>query len=256
MIGTYTAERVSATNNFDNYLIQRHLFAYKYAAANVYGTVMEIGCGEGYGYNILKEKVDHYVGIDKHDVNSPAWTSGKADFFKMKVPLLKNIPSNIFDFVIAFQVIEHIENDSFFIQEIYRVLKKGGKLILSTPNKKSSFTRNPWHIREYEGIELMEKFIPFFSRMKVYGLNGSANLNEYLAEHKQQVDKILRWDILKLEKWLPKPLLKIPYNIFNQLNKMLVYRKGEEKINSIYKGDFILGEAKETSLDLFVIADK
>ncbi len=256
MIGTYTAERVSEKNHFDNYLIQRHLFAYNYAASRICGTVMEIGCGEGYGYDLLKDKVDHYVGVDKADINSSAWQSDKADFFKMKAPLLKNIPSNIFDFIISFQVIEHIKNDTFFLHEIHRVLKKGGKLLLSTPNKKASFTRNPWHVREYEAAELAGKITPLFSSTEVYGVNASSNLKEYLIEHKAEVEKVLRWDLLKLEQRLPKAVLKIPYNIFNQLNKMMVYRKNEDRVNSIYKEDFLLGEALEDSLDLFVMADK
>ncbi|MEQ1676836.1 MAG: class I SAM-dependent methyltransferase [Chitinophagaceae bacterium] len=256
MIGGYTAERVSANNQFDNYLIQRHLFAYNYAAQRVTGTVLEIGCGEGYGYSVLKERVDHYVGVDKIDVNSTAWTSRNADFFRMKVPLLRNIPSNIFDFVIAFQVIEHIEDDQFFAEEISRVLKKGGKLLLSTPNKKASFTRNPWHIREYEAADLTARLRSCFSNTQVYGLNGSENLKKYLVQHKSQVDKILKWDLLQLEKRLPRQMLKVPYNLFNYLNKILVYKKNGNLVNNIFPDDFILGESKEDSLDLFVVAVK
>lgn len=256
MIGGYTAERVSAKNDFDNYLIQRHIFAYNYASRYVRGTVMEIGCGEGYGYSLLKEKVDHYVGIDKKDVNSSSWTSGSADFFRMKVPELTNIPSNIFDYVIAFQVIEHIPDDNFFVKEISRVLKKGGCLLLTTPNKTASFTRNPWHVREYEPHQLADRLKLYFSEVNLQGLNSSDNLNKYLVQHKSQVDKILKWDIFKLEKKLPASLLKIPYNVFNYLNKLMVYRQNSELVNNITAADFILGDVSADSLDLVIRAIK
>ena len=47
----------------------------------------------------------------------------------MNVPPLK-FDDNSIDFVVTFQVIEHIKDDEKFIQEIHRVLKPGGKLIL------------------------------------------------------------------------------------------------------------------------------
>lgn len=256
MIGTYTAERVSAHNQFDNYLVQRHLFAYNYASHQVSGRIMEIGCGEGYGYSLLKEKIDHYVGIDKINVNTSGWINGKADFFRMKVPQLQNIPSNIFDFVIAFQVIEHIKDDDLFLSEISRVLKRGGKLLLSTPNRKTSLTRNPWHIREYDGAQLAKKIQPHFSEVKLYGLNTSSTLQDYLAEHKAQVARILRWDVLKLEQRLPRLLLKIPYNVFNQFNKALMFKRNNELLNQIAPDDFILDGITDESLDLFVKAVK
>jgi SAM-dependent methyltransferase len=218
--------------------------------------VLEIGCGGGYGYRILKASLKHYVGVDKTDVDSEEWTSDCADFFRVKVPSLHNIPSNIFDFVIVFQVIEHIPNDDLFLKEICRVLKKGGQLLLTTPNKKNSFTRNPWHIREYESSELLRKTIPHFSHIKLSGINPSENLKEYLDKHKAQVNKMLRWDIFKIEQWMPRHFLKLPYSIFNNMNKILMHNKHDELLNNISLDDFMLGEIAEHSLDLCIIAIK
>lgn len=256
MITGFTAERVSVSSQTDNYLIQRHLFAYEFAARQVSGNVMEIGCGEGYGYTLLNSHVRHYVGIDKQMVNTSSWNSGNTDFFRMKVPQLKNIPSNMFDFVISFQVIEHIENDQLFISEAHRVLKKGGILLLTTPNRMTSFTRNPFHVREYTAGELYSRVQASFSSVRLMGLQPSGALKNYLANHKVQVDKILKWDVFKLEKRLPRSLLKIPYNLFNQLNKVLVSRKNGEMLNGIVQEDFRLDEPNAESLDLYVVAEK
>ena len=50
----------------------------------------------------------------------------------MEIPPLHNIESNSIDYVVTFQVIEHIQDDNYFLEEIYRVLKPGGKLLLTT----------------------------------------------------------------------------------------------------------------------------
>jgi hypothetical protein len=80
------------------------------------------------------------------------------------------------------------------------------------------------------------------------GLHSSEGLKGYLASHKMQVDKILKWNILKLEKRLPRMLLKIPYNLFNQLNKAMMFQKKPEKLNEIGQADFILGDPTAESL--------
>ncbi|MCX6315871.1 MAG: class I SAM-dependent methyltransferase [Bacteroidetes bacterium] len=256
MITSFTAERVSESNTADNYLIQRHMFAYQFAARHVSQAVLEIGCGEGYGYTVLKDKIRHYVGIDKSNIKTAKWSSENADFFQMKVPQLRNIPSNMFDYIISFQVIEHIKDDDLFLREANRVLKKGGKLLLSTPNRPASFTRNPFHVREYIAQELLTKATNHFSSASVLGLNPSQKLKEYLNEHKTQVEKILKWDIFNFEKRLPRVLLRIPYNVFNQLNKLKIYYKAGGMLNDISQEDFILGEPSASSLDLYMIAEK
>jgi len=49
--------------------------------------------------------------------------------------------SNSTDLVIALEVIEHLFDTDFFLTEIYRILKPGGLLILSTPNLASITNR-------------------------------------------------------------------------------------------------------------------
>ena len=56
--------------------------------------------------------------------------------------------------MISFQVIEHIKQDLELVREVKRVLRPGGKFIVTTPNAPMSLTRNPWHIREYTAAEL------------------------------------------------------------------------------------------------------
>ncbi len=256
MNNLFTAERVSVHNLADNYLISRHLFAYEYATQHVKGTLLELGCGEGYGYQLLRDQVEHYVGIDKNGTNTRNWDPQRSDFFRIRIPTLKNIPSNIFDYVVAFQVIEHIRDDKRFLTEIFRVLKKGGNLILTTPNRLRSFTRNPWHIREYTADELGRLTRSVFPQVLVKGINSSPQLENYLARHKAQVEKAMRWDIFKMAQWMPRPLLRIPYDMMNQLTKLRMHRKHTEALENITTDDFSVGEAGDHSLDLLITARK
>jgi len=50
---------------------------------------------------------------------------------------LPDIPSRAFDLVVAAEVIEHLENPRAVARELYRILKSGGTLILTTPNNES-----------------------------------------------------------------------------------------------------------------------
>ena len=156
-----TAERVSHQDKSDNYVFQRSILAYYETAKLISGNVLEIGTGSGYGIEVLSPNVDSFLTIDKF----PSMTGLKSseeiknvDFRQMTVPPLENIADNYFDFVVSFQVIEHINSDIEFVKEVHRVLKKGGKFILTTPNKKMSLTRNPWHVREYN-IEELKKLL-------------------------------------------------------------------------------------------------
>ena len=75
------------------------------------------------------------------------------EFHQAVVPPLA-FAANSFDFVISFQVIEHIKQDVELVREVKRVLKPGGKFIVTTPNAPMSLTRNPWHVREYTAEQL------------------------------------------------------------------------------------------------------
>ena len=117
-----TAERSSGEDASENVIFQRHMIAYKKAAELVKKNILEIGCGEGYGIKELLPKVEKYICIDKYESNIN-YKSEKLTFIKSEVPPLNKIKSDSLDFVVTFQVIEHIFDDKQFLSEIKRVLK-------------------------------------------------------------------------------------------------------------------------------------
>ncbi|MCD6180251.1 MAG: class I SAM-dependent methyltransferase [Bacteroidales bacterium] len=253
-----TAERHSAKLPSDNVMHQRHMIAYFEAAKRISGQILEIGSGEGYGIEYLSPKAEIYTAVDKFPskYNLSKEDKKKVHFHQMSVPPLKNIAANTFDFVVSFQVIEHIKDDNFFIREIYRVLKPGGKLILTTPNRKMSLTRNPWHIREYISKELQYLTSTVFDTIDIKGIFGSEKVMKYYQANKESVARITRFDILNLQYRLPRQLLQIPYDILNRINRNKLHKTNTNTVNHIQLNDFYLGDSTEGCFDFFVIAEK
>lgn len=99
------------------------------------GKLLDVGCGVGIIKHFLKGKPVEIYGIDKS--NLALKRARRRGFITLTVDLDKEkIPfkSNYFDIVTCLDVIEHVVDPVVLAKEIFRVLKKGGKLILSSPN--------------------------------------------------------------------------------------------------------------------------
>ena len=253
-----TAERSSHLDPSENVVYQRHLLAYKEAAKLVSGTVLEIGSGEGYGVTELAPLSDKYIAVDKYDTYIADALKGENDivFIQSEVPPLKEIEDNSIDYVVTFQVIEHIQDDEAFLKEIKRVLIPGGKLIMTTPNILMSLTRNPWHIREYNPEQMTSIVKSIFSVFEVKGIFGNEKVMDYYQKNKISVEKITRWDILNMQYWLPRWLLQIPYDILNRFNRHNLQDNNEEIVNTIKFTDYSINNLSDNCLDYFVIATK
>lgn len=252
-----TAERISSHDTSDNVIYQRHLVAYNAAAQIISNNVLEVGCGEGYGIPLLAPKCTHYSAVDRYatDVSKFAAPFKQVSFLQTSVPPLP-FNEETFDYAVSFQVIEHIEEDELFIKEISRTLKKGGKLVLTTPNIKMSITRNPWHVREYTVTELKNLLSKYFSDVNMQGVYGNKKVMEYYQQNKASVRKFTRFDIFNLQYKLPRTILQVPYDILNRLNRKLMLKADTKLVNDISFADYYTENATDTCFDLLAIATK
>lgn len=100
--------------------------------------ILDLGSADGTFVNICKNDGIDAFGLDVNNV----------DFEKDKI----NFSNEKFDLVTAISLIEHINNPSNLLNEVMRILKKGGMFILVTPNWKfnvKNFYDDPTHVRPY-----------------------------------------------------------------------------------------------------------
>jgi len=250
-----TAERVSLEKS-DNYVFQRSVLAYHRAAEVVEGDILEIGTGSGYGVEVIAPKATRFISIDKELPAVPLQLEN-VEYYDMEVPPI-GFENCSFDSVVSFQVIEHIEEDIDFVREVARVLRPGGKFVVSTPNASMSLTRNPWHVREYNADELRNLLECNFSKVEAYGVVGNEKIMEYYRKNRQSVRKITRFDILDLQHRLPRKLLQFPYDVLNRLNRRSLHKKNTSLTESIVMSDYSIVPYKAgmECFDLYFVATK
>lgn len=132
--------------------LRRYLLAQQYVAGHY---VLEVACGTGYGADMLRR--GHALEVFSLDISLPALryaqrlrpvgTYACAD--ALDLPLGRQS----FDIIVSFETLEHLPNPQRFLQEALRVLRPGGIMILSTPNRAvvsagSSTPFSPYHAYE------------------------------------------------------------------------------------------------------------
>ena len=142
-------------------------------------TVLDVACGAGFGLQMLRQAGASPIGVD-YD----AGTLGEVRRTQPASRLLRGdatrlpLKTGSIDLVVSFETIEHVPDASALVSEIRRVLKPGGRLVLSTPNRAfgppERHTGNPFHVREFTADELRDLLRRSFEDVQLYGQRPSA----------------------------------------------------------------------------------
>lgn len=111
-----------------------HISRYSRVCEERWSSIADIGCGTGYGTQLLSE-MGQVVGLDVSEnaigYAKATYSSGEYILGDASAAPFKDAS---FDAVTAFEVIEHLPEPEKLLEECHRILKRGGTLFLSSPN--------------------------------------------------------------------------------------------------------------------------
>jgi len=176
-LAEFTGERV-IPGEVDADLLNEHMARYAFAARLAKGRrVLDAGCGSGYGAAELARSAEEVLAIDiaqdaigyaREHYHAPNLRFERASCLEIPAP------AGSFQLVVAFELIEHLEQRRAFLQEVRRVLAPGGQFVVSTPNTvyyaeaRAERGPNPFHVHEFTYGEFQSELEAVFSKVTFY----------------------------------------------------------------------------------------
>lgn len=234
--------------------ISRYHWARQFAKGK---TVLDAGCGAGYGANILARhgaKKVYGVDIEPEAINYSHAHYRRNNIVFSRGDLAKlDFPDKYFDTIIAFEVIEHTKDIAAVLTDFYRLLKPGGKLVVSTPNKAvySPGTKKPFypfHERELY-LDDLKKALAKFHVVSLLG--------QYIKDKPARIPPV----------WHPKRNAKILYaNLPLRLKKAIareylnvrfwLYRAGLRRPKTADISDIVFSKKLESAPIFIAVCQK
>lgn len=170
----------------DIQVVYEHMHRYLWAAQLVGGRrVLDLASGEGFGAAILAQSAQSVTGIDIDqrtvDHSSLNYASNTIDFAVADAQDLSAFEDGSFGVVVAFEMIEHVEDQARVLSEVARILESDGLLLISTPERRAYSAgeagENPFHVRELDLREFKTMLGEHFDHVSLWGqrtITGSA----------------------------------------------------------------------------------
>jgi SAM-dependent methyltransferase len=131
------------------------------AGERLKGSILEDGCGLGVYLEQLAKSARQVVGLEIEFERA-------VEAHRKKLCVVNGAGENLpylhasFDLVLSHEVLEHVQDDRVSLEEIFRVLKPGGRLILFIPNRGYPFETHGIYLRgKYEfGNKFLVNWFP------------------------------------------------------------------------------------------------
>jgi len=154
-----------------------HIHRYAFARDLVAGRrVLDAACGEGYGSSLMAGAAASVTGVDRSaEAVEHARSRYRAPNLDFQVADCLDLPfaADSFECVVSFETLEHLEDHDGLLCEFRRVLRPGGFLLLSSPDKAiysdKLQNRNEFHVRELYRDELESLLRAHFPAFRLWG---------------------------------------------------------------------------------------
>ncbi|GDX31943.1 SAM-dependent methyltransferase [Actinomycetes bacterium] len=187
-----TGERTMPGAPTESYWFARHQVVYRwvagrYAVGQICG---DIGSGEGFGTQLLMDagaRSVFGVELDENASVHSAINYPVSNFIRANVVALP-IATHSTDLIVSLQVIEHIWDVHTYLQEMHRVLRTGGILVISTPNRpvfspglaRKGTPLNPFHVEEFDAEQIQQQLTACeFAEITMLGLHHGARITTW-----------------------------------------------------------------------------
>jgi GT2 family glycosyltransferase/SAM-dependent methyltransferase/glycosyltransferase involved in cell wall biosynthesis len=136
--------------------------------------VLDVAAGEGYGTALLAQVARSAVGIE---IDADTVTAARTEFPRPNLRYEQGdaralpLADASIDVAVSFETLEHLAEQDVFLAELRRVLRPGGLLIMSTPDRDAyspvGVAPNPYHVLELTRAEFEALLQRHFTRCVV-----------------------------------------------------------------------------------------
>jgi len=174
--------------------LHRYYLALRWAKGR---RVLDVAAGTGYGAALLAGVAQWVWGVD---IDAGSVRHGQKSCIAANLDFLQGdavrlpVRSRSMDFVVGFEVLEHVERQEDLVAEMARVVVPDGIVLLSTPNRAAysdaRHYRNPFHVREFyrdEFLALLGRHFSFIRLMEQQVRAGSLVSSRESAEAEAEV---------------------------------------------------------------------
>lgn len=259
----FTGERVLPDEPEWAWCFQAHKFGYDDLAERIApgANVLDIGCGEGYGVELLARTAGEVVGCDyaleavrhardRYGTDRKAWLVCDAQHLPFK--------PGAFDVVSSLQVIEHFRDTDAHLRGVAQTLRPDGWHYVATPNIKQmseAEAANEFHLRDFTAEDLRRSLAEHFAQVDVAGMfyrEDSPRVRAMRdAEAREQRDA---GRLARTERWLAKLPGRVRVTIRPTLRAVLGITDANAARNAILASDFEARSPAEESFCLIGIA--
>jgi 2-polyprenyl-3-methyl-5-hydroxy-6-metoxy-1,4-benzoquinol methylase len=165
-----------------NGMLLEHLARYYFATPYVRGRVLDLACGSGYGSHMVakerKREVEEIVAVD---VDEETLQYANREYHHQKITFRQgdaadpSLPEELgqFDTILCFETFEHVADEEALLNNLYRMLKPKGTLVLSSPfgRGRGMPTSEPFHVHQLTPEEFNALF-PQYTKVDIYYQRG------------------------------------------------------------------------------------